>query len=132
MRTAEAARVVPLSEEDSREFAVKAALTAERRRRFVENREFGAFARRIVRAFSRRVGSGDVEALPDLIAFARDVDVAIGAAVRGLREYGYTWAEIGMRLGVSRQVAQERWAKSSTAGAEQVFLPTLERAGDRP
>jgi hypothetical protein len=42
-------------------------------------------------------------------SLAADVDNAIRHAVTGLRETGYSWAEIGARLGVSRQAAQQRW-----------------------
>jgi hypothetical protein len=30
-------------------------------------------------------------------------------AVKGLRTHGYSWPEIGVRLGISRQAAQQRW-----------------------
>jgi hypothetical protein len=33
-------------------------------------------------------------------------------AVSGLRAHGYSWAEIGLRLGISRQAAQQRWGTS--------------------
>jgi hypothetical protein len=33
-------------------------------------------------------------------------------AVKGLRGYGYSWAEIGARLGITRQAAQQRWGAS--------------------
>jgi hypothetical protein len=42
---------------------VKAGLTSKRPRRLVENDEYGAFARRVPRAYARQVGEGDVEAL---------------------------------------------------------------------
>ncbi len=93
----------------ARQPAVKAALTPNRRRRPVENDEFAAFVRRVVRAHGRRVGTGDVEALADLVALSDHIDRAIGGAVGGLRRFGYSWAEIGTRLGVSRQAAQQRW-----------------------
>ncbi|AVT38015.1 hypothetical protein [Plantactinospora sp. BB1] len=80
-----------------------------RRRDVVENDEFAAFARRIIRAHGRRVATGDVEALRDLVALSADLDQAIGQAVIGLRAFGYSWAEIGQRLGISRQAAQQRW-----------------------
>lgn len=38
-----------------------------------------------------------------------DLDEAISAAVAGLWQVGYSWAEIGTRLGVTRQAAQQRW-----------------------
>ncbi|GAA2714034.1 hypothetical protein ACFY2R_12945 [Micromonospora olivasterospora] len=92
---------------------VKKTLTpirpAQRRREVVENDEFAAFARRIIRAHGRRVATGDVEALRDLVALSSAIDDAVGQAVIGLRAFGYSWAEIGSRLGISRQAAQQRW-----------------------
>ena len=92
---------------------VKARLTPKRPRRQVENDEYGAFVRRVLRAYSRRVGDGDVEALTLLIGLAEEIDAAMAEAVKGLRVHGYSWAEIGSRLGISRQAAQQRWRTSS-------------------
>ena len=80
-----------------------------RRRDVVENDEYAAFVRRIVRAHARRVATGDVEALTDMVNLSALLDDAIGEAVIGLRSHGYSWAEIGQRLGISRQAAQQRW-----------------------
>lgn len=91
---------------------VKPALTPKsrpRRRMVVENDEFAAFARRIIRAHGKRVATGDVEALIDLVALSTLLDTVIADAVKGLRRHGYAWAEIGTRLGISRQAAQQRW-----------------------
>jgi len=96
---------------------VRADLTRDRERGQVENKEFAAFARRILRAFSRRVAQGDVEALTDLLAFAKDLDAAIQDAVDGLREFGYSWAEIADRAGTKRQTAYERWGPKRPASA---------------
>jgi hypothetical protein len=101
-------------------FPVKAALTPNtpsggsrpfrpRRRDVVENDEYAAFIRRIIKAFARRVSTGDVEALRDMVALSTQLDDSIGDAVKGLRAHGYSWAEIGARLGISRQAAQQRW-----------------------
>jgi hypothetical protein len=65
--------------------------------------------RRAIAAYARRVGSGDVEALRDLVGLADELDQALISAVTGLRAFGYSWAEIGNRLGISRQAAQQRW-----------------------
>jgi len=78
--------------------------------RVVENGEFTSFGRRIIRAAGRRIAAGDVEALPALAALSADLDSAIGDAVLGLRQAGYSWAEIASRLGVTRQAAHQRWA----------------------
>lgn len=89
---------------------VNAALTSGRTPRVVENSEFTAFSRRILRAVGRRIAAGDVDALPDLAALSADLDAAIGDVVLGLRAVGYSWGEIAARLGVTRQAAHQRWA----------------------
>jgi prophage DNA circulation protein len=91
------------------ESTVNGSLTLNPSRRVVENPEFAAFARRIIRAYSRRTADGDIEALTDLTALAAEVDTAIHNAVTGLRAYGYSWADIARPLGISRQAAQQRW-----------------------
>ena len=88
---------------------VKDPLTPNRAGRVVENNEYAAFARRVLRAYSRRVADGDVEALTLMLGLSAEIDTAIGQAVNGLREFGYSWAEIGSRLGITRQAAQQRW-----------------------
>jgi hypothetical protein len=90
---------------------VKPALTSRRRRMVVENPKFAAFARRILRAYARRVATGDIEALTDMVALSTCLDEAIAYAVLGLREqpHRYSWAEIADRLGITRQAAQQRW-----------------------
>src|SRR5438874_8414388 len=94
-----------------RRSGVKAGLTVHRAGRVVENDAYAAFIRRVLRAHGRRVATGDVEALADLVALAEDIDRAVGDAVRGLRGFGYSWAEIASRLGVTRQAAQQRWGR---------------------
>jgi DNA-directed RNA polymerase specialized sigma24 family protein len=75
----------------------------------VENDSYAAFLRRAVRAHGRRIAAGDVDGLVDLVALAFEVEAATRAAVVGLREAGYSWAEIAARLGVTRQAAHQRW-----------------------
>ena len=70
---------------------VKLRLTA---RPVVENDQYAAFARRILRAYARRISAGDIDALTDMTTLADD---------------GYSWADIGTRLGITRQAAQQRW-----------------------
>lgn len=88
---------------------VNGSLTPNRRRDVVENDEYAAFARRILKAYARRVATGDIEALAHMMTLAADVEGAIRSAVIGLRDFGYSWAEIAARLGVTRQAAQQRW-----------------------
>ena len=94
-----------------RAFSVNRPLTPKRRRIVVENDEYAAFVGRVIRAYSRRVAAGDVDAIADMIQIAADLDAAIHQAVLGLRRTGYSWAEIGMRLAISRQAAQQRWGR---------------------
>ena len=92
---------------------VKTPLTPNRAGRVTENDEYAAFARRILRAYARRVADGDVEALTLMTGLAAEIDTAISQAVTGLRAFGYSWAEIGSRLGITRQAAQQRWGHAS-------------------
>jgi hypothetical protein len=94
---------------------VNRALTANRRRRVVENDEYAAFIRRVINAYSRRVAAGDIEALHDLAALSDQLDTAITNAVQGLRRFGYSWTEIGNRLGISKQAAHQRWGGDTDA-----------------
>ena len=92
---------------------VKTTLTPKRAVRVRENDEYAAFARRVLRAYARRVADGDVEALTLMTDLADEIDSAISQAVKGLRAFGYSWAEIGSRLGITRQAAQQRWGRTS-------------------
>jgi hypothetical protein len=92
---------------------VNRSLTPKRTRRLVENDDYAAFARRILRAYARRVADGDVDALIAMTGLANEIDTAIGQAVTSLRSFGYSWAEIGSRLGITRQAAQQRWGQAS-------------------
>jgi hypothetical protein len=95
---------------------VKPGLRRKRRKRVVENDQFDAFARRILRAYARRVAEGDVEALRSLAGLASDVDALTRLAVAGLRQFGYSWSEIAERLGVTRQAAQMRYGDRTNRG----------------
>src|ERR671939_1015549 len=105
-----------------RQNTVKPALTPKprkRARREVENREFDAFVRRILRAYARRVAAGDVEALRSLAMLSSEVDTVTRLAIGGLRTspYSYSWSEIADRLGVTKQAAQMRYGDKTDRGA---------------
>ena len=84
-------------------------MSRNRRRDIVENDEYAAFTRRVVRAYSRRVAAGDIEAITTMAALASDLEDATRQAITALNAFGYSWADIGMRLGITRQGAQQRW-----------------------
>ncbi|WP_425440151.1 hypothetical protein [Pseudosporangium ferrugineum] len=85
----------------------------------MENAEFDAFVRRILRAYARRVAAGDVEALQSLSQLSSEVDAVTRLAVAGLRKapYSYSWSEIADRLGTSKQAAQQRYGDRTERGA---------------
>jgi hypothetical protein len=93
----------------TRRFTVNTRLTPKRRTRAVENDQYAAFIRRVIRAYSRRVADGDIEAITTMANLATDFDTATRQAITGLRAFGYTWADIALRLGITRQGAQQRW-----------------------
>jgi DNA-directed RNA polymerase specialized sigma24 family protein len=76
--------------------------------RVVENDEFARFLGRILRGMARRASS-DIDALPMLLAAVQEVDELMAEAVARCRAEGYSWADIGARLGISRQAAQQRF-----------------------
>ncbi|HEU5384642.1 MAG TPA: hypothetical protein VFV73_01940 [Streptosporangiaceae bacterium] len=47
-------------------------------------------------------------ALGLLVGLAGEIDAAMAEAVKGLRTHGYSWTEIGARLGISRPAVQQR------------------------
>ena len=110
--------------------SVKRSLTSKRPRRVVENDDYAAFIQRVIRAHSRRIASGDIDALTGMANLSGDLDHAITEAITALRtRHGYSWADIGTRLGITRQAAQQRWGgTSSTVTTPDGTGPT----GSRP
>jgi hypothetical protein len=89
---------------------VKHSLTPKRPKKVVENDEYAAFLRRVIDAYSRRVAAGDIEAITGMADLAGHLNQATRQAITGLRhDYGYSWADIAARLGITRQGAQQRW-----------------------
>lgn len=75
-----------------------------------DHTDFVAFSRRILKALARRMAVSDPEDLTELLALRDDLDAAIDHAVVGLRQNGYSWAEIARGTGTTRQAAFARWA----------------------
>ena len=90
-------------------------MTPKRRYRVVENDEYAAFLGRVIRAYSRRVASGDIEAITTMARLAGHLEDATRQAITGLRESGYSWADIALRLGITRQGAQQRWGDTTAS-----------------
>jgi hypothetical protein len=112
-RGVEAEVVVGMTAEDRRS-GVNRSLTLAPRRREVENPEFAAFIRRVLRAYARRAGAGDLDALGDLARLREKIDGHLVDVVAAHRHepWSYSWQQIANALGTSRQAAQQRWRKA--------------------
>lgn len=77
---------------------------------------FLAFGRRIVRAYGRRVGDGDLDALEGLVQLQAELAETVKAAGAAAHAYGYSWAEIGRATGTSRQRAEHRFGQTERNG----------------
>ena len=65
---------------------------------------------RMLRGLSRRAEGGDLEALRCLQDLDRTIGLELLRAAHGLHvQHGYSWTEIGLACGVSRQAAHQRW-----------------------
>lgn len=86
-------------------------LSPKRRRESVENDAYGAFIRRAIIAYGRRVGDGAVDDLAALVELRDVVDDAIADAVRALRSapHEHSWSRIASVLGITKQAAMQRW-----------------------
>ena len=80
-----------------------------RKRGPVETPEYRRMVGRMIKAHGRRVGAADIEDLADMLALQTELDMAMKSAVDGLREQGYSWADIARATGKTRQAAQQRW-----------------------
>jgi hypothetical protein len=109
--------------------AVNKPLTPKRPCRVVENDEYAAFLRRVIAAYSRRVASGDIEAITTMAALADYLEDATRKAITGLRDIGYSWADIALRLGITRQGAQQRWGDTPLCVTDTSSTPAN---GSRP
>jgi AraC-like DNA-binding protein len=96
-------------------------------RREVGNDVYGGFVRRILKAYGRRIGAGDIAALSELEALRSELDATIADAVRQLREQEYSWQQIADVLGVSRQAVMQRFAAAKGTGRRAGGQPTYLR-----
>ncbi len=79
----------------------------------MEAAEYASFLARCVRALGRRAEAGDVEALRELATLRRVVNQTRDIAASALHDkQGWSWSEIALALGISRQAAQQRWGRS--------------------
>lgn len=73
-----------------------------------------AAAMPILNDAQHRVAAGNIEAVADMAALADEITIAMYDAIEGLRSIGYSWADVALRLGITRQAAQQRWGSTSS------------------
>jgi hypothetical protein len=82
--------------------------TAVAEKKHVETSDYTQTVLRMVQGLGRRVAAGDVDELPALLEVAEEAEKAFRQAGQALQRRGYSWAEIGLRLGTTRQSAYRR------------------------
>jgi hypothetical protein len=78
-------------------------------RNVVENDDYARFVRRVITAYGRRIASGDIEGLATLAELGHELDDVLEHAILGLRDSGFSWADIATRLDITRQAAHQRF-----------------------
>lgn len=82
-----------------------------------ETSAYAGFMRRVMKAYARRIGAGDIAALPELVKLRDELDAQILATITELRSerWNYSWQHIGDVLGISRQAAYKRFRDAGGA-----------------
>jgi hypothetical protein len=80
-----------------------------------DHAEYFGMLRRMLRAGARRLADSDPDDLPALVSLRDQLDTAIVQAVTGQRDNGFSWAQIGEALGMSRQAAQQKYGAKVAA-----------------
>jgi hypothetical protein len=69
-----------------------------------------SFVARVLRSMSRRGAAGDEQTVLELFRLRKAVEEARDQAVKGLHdEQGWSWGEIALLLGQTRQYVAKRW-----------------------
>jgi hypothetical protein len=84
-------------------------MPAKHPKRYVETTVYLRGLARLVANGGSRVAAGDPDELRQLLELDELLHNAIIDAVRGLRDSGITWAQIGEAAGTTGQAATMRW-----------------------
>lgn len=101
--------------EELRSLVGPGRLRRRRPRMYRENSDYAATVLRMIRSMGNRA-AGDPDLLPALLSIQSLVETGMTAAVDSLRAEGYSWADIGSRLGTTRQAAQQRYGPKHRQG----------------
>jgi hypothetical protein len=86
------------------------------RQRYRETPDYAAMVKRMMRAHGKRVASGNLEDLAELVKLRDDLEQTIALAANGLHQ-DHSWTEIGRVLGISRQAARQAAMRAATRAA---------------
>jgi hypothetical protein len=75
--------------------------------------------------------AGALEAISVAQSIVRGAEEGLAMTVQQARDAGHTWAEIGQRLGTSRQAAFQRFGRPADPRTGLPMEPALPGAGDR-
>lgn len=89
----------------------KASLSARTRQAQRSDDDVAEGIGRLVRALARRCAQADPDTAQLLRYLAGELDDAFSLAVAGWRASGFSDAQIGRELGVSKQAVQQRWPR---------------------
>src|ERR1019366_3853883 len=67
-----------------------------------------------------------LDAVADIAKLRQEVEASLVAAVAASREAGAPWTALGVKRGVSRQPAQERYGRTSPPKGETVLVVRVE------
>jgi len=82
-----------------------------RSKREVDTTDYLRMLGRMLRAAAVRCAESDEEELGELCRLDTVLHQVLEDTVRGLRESGHTWQQIGDAAGTTRQGAQQRWGR---------------------
>ena len=82
------------------------------RERVIESQEYARIVGAFVRALTKRGLAGDIQALIALSDCRKQISEAMAETAVALRvEHNYSWGEVGLAFGVTRQAARQRWGQ---------------------
>lgn len=84
-------------------------------RQTYDTTEFAAMLSRMVTSYGKRLADSDPSDLVDAVSLQLQLERVIGQAIAQLRAtHGFSWADVARELGVTRQAAQQRYARFDT------------------
>ncbi len=100
-------------------------IRGQRAERHAETGEFGRAAIRMIRAMAKRVGASDIAEFGAMWEVMTEAEAAVTAAIDDLRAAGFSWAEIGAKVGWSRQRLTQRRQRREEVPGQRIVAPGI-------